>query len=887
MFLIFYLILFLINNLLIFGNNTVAAQQNSPFLHSVYESVTIKVYPQISGVRVEAPLHTNAFHTYESSGISVVEPGLNVRVVIFGMFLDRIALISFTTDNCLNPVFNISHNEFISHSEKLIELNAKFKEDEDAYRMCLLEKRDELSDIEEDLVLIDEMRTWIRATSDPPVHYMPEEIQMNVIVNSAISILLEDLTSGIIAFILASFGIVIFGEIVPQSICIKKGLQVGAKTIWLTSLLFIKDLALLKPNERFNVKTICDFYKHKLRFINEDTPLQIMLEEFKEGEYHLAIVYKEEKELNNKLIIGIITLEDIVEEILQAEIVDESDVVIDNKFRVKRLTKWQIEGKNLINSEEEKNKFKCLSTALIKVIINWLSINRSILFNEKIIDIKALCLLIRKNVHNIELGQSKSDFIKYSGIKDERIFLYKAGIPSDRFILLLEGKATIKFKKENTTFHGIRDSIATVGWLRALWICIIFFASMAALIGCGFIVWEFNTRPLSVTYSIKENVSLILPDIVICPFNRFNKTFLQFWNVSDHLSQYLELAFPQSSQHPFQYKSYKSLLEKIDELEEELNQLLIKINISFAEFVNKAAINCKAFFVNKSICDNVNELMTMAGKCFRISGEEQKNDGHGHAQKLIIRLPKHLYNPAPNQMLNNGILVKLAERNKGIDHDMSFVPAGVHAIIQLRATRFEFKHYPPHFLCREEEEESYSRVWCFEKCFLEKAEKECNCSLAAAARPGSLNICTPRQFFNCVYISLQFVDANIVDNNVAQCKTICLPPCRNWRFDKTISYANFPSEVAKHFVKDEGKWEDLQNTIILEVFYTTLDYTVIQQMLTITPSSFIAQLGGQWLRLTSQLGVSSSSRKSDDNNNNIKNIDYNYEINVDCITARV
>ena len=42
----------------------------------------------------------------------------------------------------------------------------------------------------------------------------------------------------------------------------------------------------------------------------------------------------------------------------------------------------------------------------------------------------------------------------------------------------------------------------------------------------------------------------------------------------------------------------------------------------------------------------------------------------------MINLPKHLYHAGSNQMLNDGIALKLATRGKGIDNDLTFIPAG-------------------------------------------------------------------------------------------------------------------------------------------------------------------------------------------------------------------
>lgn len=72
----------------------------------------------------------------------------------------------------------------------------------------------------------------------------------NVLVNSTFTILLDGLTSGLMAVVFSTLLIVVFGEITPQAICSRHGLAVGAKTIWVTKAVMLITFPLSYPTSK-------------------------------------------------------------------------------------------------------------------------------------------------------------------------------------------------------------------------------------------------------------------------------------------------------------------------------------------------------------------------------------------------------------------------------------------------------------------------------------------------------------------------------------------------------------------------------------------------------------------------------------------------------------
>uniref|UniRef100_A0A4W3IZ95 Metal transporter n=1 Tax=Callorhinchus milii TaxID=7868 RepID=A0A4W3IZ95_CALMI len=385
----------------------------------------------------------------------------------------------------------------------------------------------------------------------------------NVLVNTTLTILLDDIAgSGLVAVAVSTIGIVIFGEIVPQAICSRHGLAVGANTILLTKffmlltfpasypvsrlldvilgqeigtvynrekllemlrvtdpyndlvkeelniiqgalelrtktvedvmtplrdcfmitcdaildfntmseimesgytripvyegdrsnivdLLFVKDLAFVDPDDCTPLKTITKFYNHPLHFVFNDTKLDAMLEEFKKGKSHLAIVQRVNNEGEGDPfyeVLGIVTLEDVIEEIIKSEILDETDLFTDNRTKKKITHRERKQDFSAFKPTDNEMKVK-ISPQLLLATHRFLATEVEPFSPTQMSEKILLRLLKHPNV----IQELKFD---EKNKKAPEHYLFHRNKPVDYFILVLQGKVEVEAGKEGMKFEA-------------------------------------------------------------------------------------------------------------------------------------------------------------------------------------------------------------------------------------------------------------------------------------------------------------------------------------------------------------------------------------------------------------------------------------------------
>ncbi|XP_029707257.1 metal transporter CNNM1 isoform X1 [Takifugu rubripes] len=218
----------------------------------------------------------------------------------------------------------------------------------------------------------------------------------------------------------------------------------------IVDILFVKDLAFVDPDDCTPLKTITQFYKHPLHCVFSDTKLDAMLEEFKKGKSHLAIVQRVNNEGEGDPfyeVMGLVTLEDVIEEIIKSEILDETDLYTDNRSK-RRVSHHErkLQDFSIFKVSENEMKVK-ISPQLLLATHRFLSTEVEP-FKPSYISEKILLRLIK---HPSVVQELKFD---EKNKRAQQHFLFQRNKPVEHFILVLQGRVEVEFGKEALKFEN-------------------------------------------------------------------------------------------------------------------------------------------------------------------------------------------------------------------------------------------------------------------------------------------------------------------------------------------------------------------------------------------------------------------------------------------------
>ncbi|XP_037607759.1 metal transporter CNNM3 isoform X2 [Sebastes umbrosus] len=292
------------------------------------------------------------------------------------------------------------------------------------------------------------------SVNDPYSEFVKEEFSRGMLRSKTVEDILTPLKD---CFMLASSAVLDFSTMseIMQSGYTRVPIYEEEKSN-IVEILYVKDLALVDPDDSTPMTTITKFYNHPLHYVFNDTKLDAMLEEFKKGNSHMAIVQKVNNEGEGDPfyeVLGLVTLEDVIEEIIKSEILDESDGYLDRKVK-RPLAPLEIpleprsvhEEFSLFKPPEGEPKIRT-SPQLLLATHRFLSREVSH-FSPGRVSEKVLFHLLRHPSVNQEVHFDPNNRLSPDH------YLYTRNHPVDYFILLLQGRVEVEIGKEGLKFEN-------------------------------------------------------------------------------------------------------------------------------------------------------------------------------------------------------------------------------------------------------------------------------------------------------------------------------------------------------------------------------------------------------------------------------------------------
>ncbi|CAG9582142.1 conserved hypothetical protein [Leishmania major strain Friedlin] len=211
--------------------------------------------------------------------------------------------------------------------------------------------------------------------------------------------------------------------------------------------LFAKDLLMANPQENTKVLLLVKFYNRRCHVVPSETKLISMLKYFQTGKSHIALVQEvQQRPYGDPYyeVKGLVTMEDIIEELIHSEIFDEYDI-----------DPHEIQHTALGNASNlAKRQVGLTSKCSRRVHLNYNELRAAALFL-----CESLPELSMEDVSALMQGMIECTTVyRVRAPKDSRgmadddkqnVWLYREGVPSSVFTLVVSGRVEVFAGKES------------------------------------------------------------------------------------------------------------------------------------------------------------------------------------------------------------------------------------------------------------------------------------------------------------------------------------------------------------------------------------------------------------------------------------------------------